>query len=79
MEQNFWKSSPITFRPVCCPQTKITLAEAKNHFDQEKTVCGNVLSMRYASSTRGQPTFLNLDKPYPMDFQLNLSNDRRQL
>ena len=24
-----------------------------------------VVSTRYASSTKGQPTFLNLDKPYP--------------
>ncbi len=26
---------------------------------------GKVASTRFASSTRGQPTFLNIDKPYP--------------
>jgi DNA/RNA endonuclease YhcR with UshA esterase domain len=46
------------------PQAKITPAEAKNYIGQEATVCGNVASTRYASSTRGQPTFLNLDKKY---------------
>jgi hypothetical protein len=28
-------------------------------------VCGLVVSSRYAFSTKGQPTFLNLDEPYP--------------
>ena len=46
-------------------QKKITAAEAKDHIGETVTVCGNVVSTRYAASTRGQPTFLNLDKPYP--------------
>jgi len=29
------------------------------------TVCGVVASARYASQSSGQPTFLNLDEPYP--------------
>src|SRR5512137_1607048 len=52
---------------LCQPvisQTRITPAEAKNHIGQEMTVCGNVANSRQAS-TRGQPTFLNLDKKYP--------------
>jgi len=32
---------------------------------ERATVCGNVASTHYASSTRGSPTFLNLDAPYP--------------
>ncbi len=28
-------------------------------------MCGQVVSATYASGTRGEPTFLNLDKPYP--------------
>ena len=28
-------------------------------------VCGKVVSARYASRSKGQPTFLNLDEPYP--------------
>jgi len=46
-------------------QKKLTAAEAKEHFGESATVCGAVVSTRYADSTKGQPTFLNLDKPYP--------------
>jgi DNA/RNA endonuclease YhcR with UshA esterase domain len=46
-------------------QKKLNAAEAKDHVGETATVCGNVVSTRYASSTKGQPTFLNLDKPYP--------------
>jgi hypothetical protein len=46
-------------------QKKLTASEAKEHFGETATVCGDVVSTRYASSSKGQPTFLNLDKPYP--------------
>src|SRR5712691_1690912 len=46
-------------------QKKRTAAEAKDHIGETATVCGNVVSTRYTASTKGQPTFLNLDKPYP--------------
>ena len=46
-------------------QKKYSTAEAKEHFGDTATVCGAVVSTRYADSTKGQPTFLNLDKPYP--------------
>jgi len=46
-------------------QKKLSPAEAKDHFSETATVCGKVVSTRYAASTKGQPTFLNLDKPYP--------------
>jgi hypothetical protein len=46
-------------------QKKLTAAEAKEHFGESATVCGAVVSTRYATSSKGQPTFLNLDKPYP--------------
>ena len=44
---------------------KLSANDAKNHVGETATVCGSVVSSRYASSTKGQPTFLNLDKPYP--------------
>ena len=48
------------------PQVKrLTAAEAKGHIGEEATVCGKVASTRYAATTRGKPTFLNLDKAYP--------------
>jgi len=46
-------------------QSNITTDEAKNYLGQTKTVCGKVASTKYAIKSRGQPTFLNLDKPYP--------------
>jgi len=46
-------------------QKKLSASEAKGHLGETATVCGNVVSTRYAASTKGQPTFLNLDKPYP--------------
>ncbi|MEI7870236.1 MAG: hypothetical protein WCI11_20325, partial [Candidatus Methylumidiphilus sp.] len=39
--------------------------EAANHVEEQSTVCGVVVSAKYAISTQGSPTFLNLDKPYP--------------
>jgi DNA/RNA endonuclease YhcR with UshA esterase domain len=48
------------------PQVKrLTAVEAKDHIGEKATVCGRVASTRYAATTRGKPTFLNLDKPYP--------------
>lgn len=46
-------------------QKKLTASEAKEHYGETATVCGGVVSTRYAESSKGQPTFLNLDKPYP--------------
>ena len=46
-------------------QRKLTTTEAKDHVGETGTVCGTVVSTRYAASTRSQPTFLNLDQPYP--------------
>jgi hypothetical protein len=39
--------------------------EAKNHIGERATVCGKVVSSRFAKSSKGEPTFLNLDEPYP--------------
>jgi DNA/RNA endonuclease YhcR with UshA esterase domain len=44
---------------------KITASEASAYIGQSATVCGYVASAKYASRSKGQPTFLNLDKPYP--------------
>src|SRR5579863_206499 len=40
-------------------------AEAKDHVGEKATVCGKVVSARFAKDSKGQPTFLNLDEPYP--------------
>ncbi len=46
-------------------QNSISALEAKNHVGERATVCGEVASTHYAARTRGNPTFINLDKPYP--------------
>jgi hypothetical protein len=62
------------FLLVCClcitattfgQSKKLTASEARDHIGESATVCGKVVSSRYASKTRGAPTFLDLDKPYP--------------
>jgi hypothetical protein len=44
---------------------KLTTAEAKDHIGDRATVCGKVVGTHYAKSSKGEPTFLNLDEPYP--------------
>ena len=44
---------------------KLTAAEARSHIGENATVCGIVASTHYAARSRGNPTFLNIDKPYP--------------
>jgi hypothetical protein len=46
-------------------QHTIPAAEAAKHVGEKATVCGVVASAHYASGSKGRPTFLNLDKPYP--------------
>src|SRR5262249_10604251 len=43
----------------------LTAAEAANHLGETATVCGQVASAHYASTSKARPTFINLDKPYP--------------
>jgi DNA/RNA endonuclease YhcR with UshA esterase domain len=45
--------------------SSITPAEAEHHVGESATVCGVVASAHYAPTTKAQPTFLNLDQPYP--------------
>lgn len=44
---------------------KYTSKEAAYHVGETATVCGLVASMKWATRSKGQPTFLNLDEPYP--------------
>lgn len=46
-------------------QDSIPANDATRFIGQQKTVCGTVASAKYASRSKGKPTFLNLDKPYP--------------
>jgi len=42
----------------------LSAQEAQSHVGEDACVCGVVASARYVQTGR-QPTFLNLDKPYP--------------
>jgi DNA/RNA endonuclease YhcR with UshA esterase domain len=46
-------------------QKQLAASEAKDHIGETAKVCGDVVSTKYATSTKGRPTFLNLDRPYP--------------
>ena len=43
----------------------LTTSQAKAHEGESATVCGIVASERTATSSRGVPTFINLDSAYP--------------
>lgn len=43
----------------------LSAREAIDHAGEYGTVCGTVASSRYAFKSKGSPTFLNLDEPYP--------------
>jgi hypothetical protein len=50
---------------VIADTVNISAADAIHFVGQAATVCGRVASAKYASDANGQPTFLNLDKPFP--------------
>ena len=43
----------------------ITAQDAAAHVGETATVCGVIVSANYAVKSKGQPTFLNFDRPYP--------------
>src|SRR5258708_32716611 len=43
----------------------LTAQQAVEHVGETATVCGLVVSANYATKSKGQPTFLNFDQPYP--------------
>jgi hypothetical protein len=69
--------SSIAFLPAMA--AKITVADAKNHDGEQATVCGKVTSERSATSSRGEPTFINLDSAYPIQvFTISVWGDDRK-
>jgi hypothetical protein len=61
----------IFITALCClvvgvyAQETISPQDAAKFIGETKTVCGTVASAHFAAKTKGQPTFINLDKPYP--------------
>lgn len=50
---------------IAYAQETVCPEDAAKFIGQQKTVCGKVASSHYAARSKGQPTFINLDKPYP--------------
>jgi hypothetical protein len=48
-------------------EKSIAAAEAGQHVNEQATVCGLVAGAKYASQTRGRPTFLDFEKPHPAE------------
>lgn len=44
---------------------RIPPSEASRHVGERTTVCGRIASEHTAISSRGTPTFINLEKPHP--------------
>jgi micrococcal nuclease len=57
----------VTFGPVrqSLAADVLSAKDAAAHVGELATVCGVVASAKYSTSTKGEPTFLNLDEPYP--------------
>jgi micrococcal nuclease len=55
----------ICARISIAQQEYINPIDAQKYIGMEKTVCGTVASANYAIRSKGRPTFLNLDQPYP--------------
>jgi hypothetical protein len=55
----------LAVRGLHAQTKKLTADEAKDHIGDRATVCGKVVSTHYAKSSKGEPTFLNFDEPYP--------------
>lgn len=50
---------------VASAGAQITPSEAKGYIGKRETVCGQVASTNFVARSKGRPTFLNLDRPYP--------------
>lgn len=55
----------ILFSVLTAFGQSITTSEAAKHVGKQATVCGKIATERTATQSRGQPTFVNLDRPYP--------------
>jgi hypothetical protein len=55
----------VGFVSIAHAQETLGPDEAGKFIGQQKTVCGKVAGSHYAVRSKGQPTFIYLDKPYP--------------
>ena len=61
----FFLASQLTTSISYAQENSITANDAAKHAGEVQTVCGMVASSKFASQSKKQPTFINLDQPYP--------------
>src|SRR5262249_15886874 len=59
------------------PERAMRPSEAKQEIGRRGRVCGTVDSTRYLSDSRGQPTYLDIDKPTKPDFAVMIAGTDR--
>lgn len=60
------------------PRSAVTSARAATKVGKVAIVCGLVAGATYAKTTKGKPTFLNLEHPYPLHrFTIVIWEDKR--
>lgn len=57
--------SVLVWSTCSSAKQRLTAAEAKAHVGEQATVCGRVAGFHQATHIEDDPTFINLDKPYP--------------
>jgi hypothetical protein len=64
--------------PPLVRSQSIAAADAYSHAGETTTVCGRVSGTHQAAGSKGKPTFINFDKPYPsQDFTVMIWDDER--
>jgi hypothetical protein len=57
--------SVVFMASITLVASTLTTSEAAKHRGENATVCGVVAGVHTAASSKGSPTFVNLDKAYP--------------
>lgn len=56
---------PLVAPGLATTADSLTAEAASLHVGEQAEVCGIVASAKHSTRSRSQPTFLNLDRPYP--------------
>lgn len=70
----------VCFDPAAQPRTKgqIAAEDAPQFIGTRGTVCGKVMTTKYAQNAEGEPTFLHLGAPFPKHpFQVKIKGEDR--
>jgi len=61
----FFCALTLVIAPFALLAQQIPATDAARHVGENATVCGTIASEHTATSSKGTPTFINLDRPYP--------------